>query len=127
VRVQGSRLRQQSAPPGRRPASQAREAGPEARRRRGCGGMNLLHRLLSQSTVIFGARLFGAGLTFLVQVAISRFLGSQALGEYILVMATVNIIAVMMPLGFEATGTYFAAEYRARGEGRLLRGFMVRA
>jgi O-antigen/teichoic acid export membrane protein len=89
--------------------------------------MSLRQRLLSQSTVIFGARLFGAGLTFLVQVAIARFLGSQALGEYILVMATVNIIAVVMPLGFEATGTYFAAEYRAKGEGRLLRGFMLRA
>ena len=89
--------------------------------------MSLRQRLLGQSTVIFGARLFGAGLTFIVQVAIARLLGSQALGEYILVMATVNIIAVVMPLGFEATGTYFAAEYRARGEGRLLRGFMARA
>ncbi len=89
--------------------------------------MSLRQRLLSQSTVIFGARLFGAGLTFLVQVAIARFLGSQALGEYILVMATVNVVAVVMPLGFEATGTYFAAEYRAKGEGRLLRGFMLRA
>ncbi len=89
--------------------------------------MTLRRRLLSQSTVIFGARLFGAGLTFLVQVAIARLLGAQVLGEYILVMATVNIIAVAMPLGFEATGTYFAAEYRARGEGRMLRGFMLRA
>ncbi len=89
--------------------------------------MSLRQRLLSQSTVIFGARLFGAGLTFLVQVAIARFLGAQALGNYILVMATVNIIAVVMPLGFEATGTYFAAEYRAKGEGHLLRGFMLRA
>lgn len=89
--------------------------------------MSLRQRLLSQSTVIFGARLFGAGLTFLVQVAIARFLGAQVLGDYILVMATVNIIAVVMPLGFEATGTYFAAEYRARGEGHMLRGFMTRA
>lgn len=89
--------------------------------------MSVRQRLLSQSTVIFGARLFGAGLTFVVQVAIARFLGSQVLGDYILVMATVNIIAVIMPLGFEATGTYFAAEYRAKGEGRLLRGFMLRA
>jgi len=89
--------------------------------------MNLLHRLLSQSTVIFAARIFGAGLTFLVQVAIARFLGASVLGDYILVMATVNIIAVVMPLGFEATGTYFAAEYRARGEGHMLRGFMTRA
>lgn len=77
--------------------------------------------------MIFGARLFGAGLTFLVQVAIARFIGAQALGDYILVMAAVNIIAVVMPLGFETIGTYFAAEYRARGEGRLLRGFMTRA
>jgi O-antigen/teichoic acid export membrane protein len=89
--------------------------------------MTLLARLLSQSTVIFGARLFGACLTFLVQVAIARLLGAQVLGEYILVMATVNIVAVVLPLGFEATGTYFAAEYRARGEGRMLRGFMFRA
>jgi O-antigen/teichoic acid export membrane protein len=89
--------------------------------------MSLGQRLLSQSTVIFGARLFGAGLTFLVQVAIARFFGGQALGDYILVMATVNIIAVVMPLGFETIGTYFAAEYRARGEGRMLRGFIARA
>src|SRR3569623_1291332 len=89
--------------------------------------MSLLHRLLSQSTVIFGARLFGAGLTFLVQGAIARFISPQALGDYVLVMAAVNIIAVVMPLGFETTGTYFAAEYRAKGEGRLLRGFMARA
>lgn len=89
--------------------------------------MSIRQRLLSQSTVIFGTRLFGAALTFLVQVAIARFLGAQALGEYILVMATVNIIAVVMPLGFETTGTYFAAQYRATGEGRMLRGFMARA
>ena len=67
--------------------------------------MSLRHRLFRQSTVIFGVRLFGAGLTFLVQVAIARVFGSEALGEYILIMATVNIIAVVMPLGFEATGT----------------------
>ena len=89
--------------------------------------MSLLHRLLSQSTVIFGARIFGAGLTFLVQVAIARFISAQALGDYILVMAAVNIIAVVMPLGFETIGTYFAAEYRAKGEGRLLRATWAEA
>ena len=76
---------------------------------------------------LWNARLFGAGLTFLVQVGIARFIGGRRWASYILVMAAVNIIAVVMPLGFETTGTYFAAEYRARGEGRLLRGFMLRA
>jgi O-antigen/teichoic acid export membrane protein len=89
--------------------------------------MDLRQRLLSQSTVIFGARIFGAGLIFIAQAAIARFWGAQMLGEYLLIIAAVNLIAVVMPLGFETIGTYFAAEYRARGEGRLLRGFMRRA
>ncbi|MDB5561729.1 MAG: Polysaccharide biosynthesis associated protein [Hyphomicrobiales bacterium] len=89
--------------------------------------MNLRKRLASQSAIIFGARLFGAGLTFLVQAAIARALGSAILGEYLLIIATVNLVAVVMPLGFETIGTYFAAEYRAKGEGRLLWGFLARA
>jgi O-antigen/teichoic acid export membrane protein len=89
--------------------------------------MDLRRRLLSHSTVIFGARIFGAGLVFLAQAAIARFWGAEALGEYLLVIAAVNIVAVIMPLGFETIGTYFAAEYRAKGQGRLLTGFMSRA
>jgi len=84
-------------------------------------------RLLSQSSIIFAGRLFGAGLVFLAQAAIARLWGAEILGEYLLVIAAVNIIAVVMPLGFETIGTYFAAEYRAKGEGRLLRGFILRA
>lgn len=89
--------------------------------------MSLRQRLVSQSSVIFGARLFGAGVIFLAQAAIARFWGADILGEYLLIIATVNIVAVVMPLGFETIGTYFAAEYRSKGQGRLLRGFMRRA
>ncbi len=89
--------------------------------------MDLRQRLLSQSTAIFGARIFGAGLIFLAQAAIARFWGAHILGEYLLVIAAVNIVAVVMPLGFETIGTYFAAEYRAKGQGQLLEGFMSRA
>lgn len=89
--------------------------------------MDLRKRLASQSMIIFGARLFGAAVIFLAQAAIARFWGAEVLGEYLLIIAAVNLIAVVMPLGFETIGTYFAAEYRAKGEGKLLRGFMVRA
>jgi len=89
--------------------------------------MAVWKRLASQSAILFAARLCGAGLTFVAQAAIARAFGSAVLGNYLLVMATVNLIAVVMPLGFETTGTYFAAEYRARGEGRLLFGFLRRA
>lgn len=88
--------------------------------------MDIKRRLLSTSTTIYAGRLFGAGLVFAAQAAIARFWGATILGEYLLIVATVNIVSVLMPLGFETIGTYFAAEYRARGEGQLLRGFMLR-
>ncbi|MDB5527777.1 MAG: hypothetical protein JWR51_880 [Devosia sp.] len=89
--------------------------------------MSLQRRLASQSTMIFGARLGGSGLVFLTQALIARFWGAELLGEYLLVTATVNLIAVVMPLGFHTVGAYFAADYRARGEKRQLTQFMIRA
>jgi len=87
----------------------------------------MFRRLASQSTIIFGARLFGAGIVFIVQALIARLWGADLLGEYLLVTATVNLIAVVMPLGFHTVGAYFAADYRARGEKRQLSRFMLRA
>lgn len=87
----------------------------------------LFAKLFSQSNIIFGTRLGGAGVVFLAQAAIARFWGAEALGNFLLIVATANIVAVLMPLGFETTGTFFAAEYRAAGDGRHLRGFMKRA
>ena len=89
--------------------------------------MAIWKRLASQSAMLFGARLFGAGMTFVAQAAIARVYSSAVLGEYLLIMATTNLIAVVMPLGFETVGTYFTAEYRARGEGRQLWAFLRRS
>ena len=89
--------------------------------------MSLHRRLASQSTIIFGARLGGAGLIFIAQALIARVWGAQLLGEYLVVMATVNLVAMTMPLGFSTVGTYFTAEYRARGERRQLWVFVAQA
>ncbi len=89
--------------------------------------MSLFRRLASQSGIIFGARLAGAGLIFLVQALIARMWGPELLGEYLIVIAIVNLIAVVMPLGFHTVGTYFAAEYRAKGERRQFMSFMTRS
>jgi len=89
--------------------------------------MSLYRRLLSQSSLIFGARLFGAGLVFLSQALIARSWGATYLGDYLVLMATANIVAVGLPLGFQTIGTYFAAEYRAHGNGLGLRRFLRRA
>lgn len=89
--------------------------------------MSVHKRLASQSGIIFGARLVGAGLIFLAQALIARIWGPELLGEYLIVIATVNLIAVTMPLGFHTVGTYFAAEYRARGERKQLIVFLMRS
>src|SRR5690606_8970316 len=81
----------------------AQSQGP-ARPGTACDGrlsqMSLVRRLASQSSLIFGARLAGAGLVFLVQALIARLWGAGVLGEYLIVIAVVNLIAVVMPLGF---------------------------
>lgn len=89
--------------------------------------MSLARRLASQSTVIFGGRLFGAGLIFLVQAFIAQVWGAAILGDYLVIIAAVNLIAVAMPLGFQTIGTYFAAEYRAREDRAQLKAFLGRA
>jgi O-antigen/teichoic acid export membrane protein len=87
----------------------------------------LIAKLLTQSNIIFGTRLAGAGVIFLAQAAVARFWGAEMLADFLLVVATANILGVVLPLGFETTGTFFAAEYRAAGDGRNLRGFFYRA
>ena len=41
--------------------------------------------------------------------------GSYALGQYLLFVAAINLIALVLPLGFQIVGGYFAADYAARG------------
>ncbi|RDE08453.1 lipopolysaccharide biosynthesis protein [Pelagibacterium lacus] len=89
--------------------------------------MSLAGKLASKSVAIFGLRIFGAGFIFFVQAAISRVWGAGALGDFLLVIAATNIMAVIMPLGFQTVSTYFTAEYASRGEGVHLRRFVRRS
>lgn len=89
--------------------------------------MSLAKRLASKSVFMFALRIAGAGFIFVVQAAIARVWGAEALGDYLLVIAAANLLALSMPLGFQTVGTYFAAEYRARNEGAQLRRFLAQA
>jgi O-antigen/teichoic acid export membrane protein len=89
--------------------------------------MSVLRRLASQSLVIFGARLVGSGCAFATQALIARLWSPALLGDYLFVIAAVNIAATAMPLGFQVVGAYFAAEYRAYAAGRSLRTYMRQA
>ena len=89
--------------------------------------MSIATRLASKSVLMFALRIFGAGLIFVVQALIARVWGAGSLGEFLLVIAAANLLAMAMPLGYQTVATYFAAQYRAKGEGRHLRRFLARA
>ncbi len=89
--------------------------------------MNIKVRLFSLSTIIFGVRVFGAAIIVVAQAGIARLWGSAVLGDYLLIIAAVNLVAMFMPLGFHTIGTYFAAEYRAKGRRGLLWRFLRKA
>ena len=89
--------------------------------------MSLARKLASQSSIIFAARIFGASFIFVAQALIARLWGAELLGEFLLVVASVNLVSVVMPLGYHTVGTYFAAEYRARGNRQQLLAFLTRS
>lgn len=89
--------------------------------------MPLVARLATRSAALLGMRLAGAALIFGMQAAMARLWGAELLGQYILIIACVNLIAVVLPLGFQVIGNYFASEYSAHGQGTSLRRFALRA
>lgn len=89
--------------------------------------MSLMARLATRSAALLGMRLVGAALIFGMQAAMARLWGAELLGQYILIIACVNLIAVILPLGFQVIGNYFASEYSAHGQGTSLRRFALRA
>jgi O-antigen/teichoic acid export membrane protein len=83
--------------------------------------------ILYRSGLMFCVRLGGAGIIFLVQAAIARAWGSEVLADYMVLIAVVNIAGMIMPLGFQTIGSYFAVEYRAAGRKADLLKFVRRA
>jgi O-antigen/teichoic acid export membrane protein len=82
-------------------------------------------KLLSSSALIFAARMSGAFMMFAAQAFLARSLGQVMLGEFLVVLAGVNIAAMILPLGFQTIGSYFAAEYAARGQRNSLIRFVL--
>ena len=57
-------------------------------------------KLLSGSAFIFCCRVGGAGLTFLMQILLARWMGAEQLGVFVFVQAIFIILSQMMTLGY---------------------------
>ena len=75
----------------------------------------------------FAIRISAAGLLFLLQMTLAQTLGLDGYGEYAYALAWMDAIGTFAGLGLKTTSLRYVAQYRARQETSLLRGFLRRS
>ncbi len=73
----------------------------------------------------FSIRVAGAGLAYLSQVAMARWMGSFEYGIFVFVWVWVLILGGLSPLGLSIGTIRFVPEYRETGRVGLLRGLLL--
>ena len=87
------------------------------------------HRSIAQriAGTAFLIRVFSAGLIYLSQIFLARWMGSFEFGIYVYVWTLVALVGDLADLGFATAAQRFVPEYGKRGEIDLLRGFLSRS
>src|SRR5215471_1513861 len=73
---------------------------------------------------IFIIRVLSAGLAYLSQILLARWMGGSDYGIYVYVWTWVLLLGSMMDFGISASAQKIIPEYRTSGEHALLRGFL---
>ncbi|WP_284268452.1 oligosaccharide flippase family protein [Bradyrhizobium iriomotense] len=73
---------------------------------------------------IFLIRVISAGLAYLSQILLARWMGTSDYGVYVYVWTWVLLLGSMMDFGISASAQKIIPEYRTSGEQALLRGFL---
>jgi O-antigen/teichoic acid export membrane protein len=74
---------------------------------------------------IFIIRVLSAGLAYLAQILLARWMGGSDYGVYVYVWTWVLLLGSMMDFGISASAQKIIPEHRTRGEHALLRGFLA--
>src|ERR1700747_691098 len=73
---------------------------------------------------IFVIRVISAGLAYLSQILLARWMGGSDYGVYVYVWTWVLLLGSMMDFGISASAQKIIPEYRTAGRHALLRGFL---
>jgi O-antigen/teichoic acid export membrane protein len=73
---------------------------------------------------IFAIRVISAGLAYLSQILLARWMGGSDYGVYVYVWTWVLLLGSMMDFGISASAQKIIPEYRTSGNRALLRGFL---
>src|SRR5450631_3574296 len=87
----------------------------------GASDASLTRRLAG---IIFIIRVLSAGLAYLSQILLARWMGGSDYGVYVYVWTWVLLLGSMMDFGISASAQKIIPEYRTSGEHALLRGFL---
>ncbi|MGD9868623.1 MAG: lipopolysaccharide biosynthesis protein [Hyphomicrobiales bacterium] len=72
----------------------------------------------------FGVRVASAGIAYIAQALLARWMGSYEYGIYVFVWVWVLILGGLAPLGLSTASMRFVPEYREKGQLALLRGLL---
>jgi O-antigen/teichoic acid export membrane protein len=99
-------------------------AGPLARLRTMFGGSSEASLTKRLAGTIFIIRVVSAGLAYLSQILLARWMGGSDYGVYVYVWTWVLLLGSMMDFGIAVSAQKLIPQYRASGEHALLRGFL---
>lgn len=86
-----------------------------------------LLKLFSGPAFIFACRMTGAGVTFLTQVLLARWMGASELGVYVLAFSWLTILSTLAVAGLNGSAMRFVGQPLADGNFGAIRGFLRRA
>ncbi|HTN73988.1 MAG TPA: oligosaccharide flippase family protein, partial [Pirellulaceae bacterium] len=78
---------------------------------------------LVQTALSFALRLLGAGLTFIAQGLLARWLGAQSFGEVMLLLAWLNMAVLVAKCGFDLTSLRWVAALEEQRDWNSLQRF----
>ena len=87
----------------------------------GSGEASLTRRLAG---TIFLIRVLSAGLAYLSQILLARWMGGSDYGTYVYVWTWVLLLGSMLDFGIASSAQKIIPDYRTSGEQALLRGFL---
>src|ERR1700743_442430 len=88
------------------------------------GGSNEAALTRRLAGTIFVIRVLSAGLAYLSQILLARWMGGSDYGVYVYVWTWVLLLGSMMDFGISASAQKIIPEYRTAGQHALLRGFL---
>jgi O-antigen/teichoic acid export membrane protein len=83
-------------------------------------------RLARKGGIALSTKLAAAAIALATQIALARMLGHSGYGEYAYAFGWMQLALIFANGGFAVSALRYLAEYRARGELRLLNGFLKR-